>query len=74
MHKKTQIKTQAPAQIADAVMMLAMDATMSEQSEGKETYEFTDNLNDNLNDRTNSLEEMVKQDELLITISSSNLN
>ena len=39
------------------------------QSEGKETYEFTDNLND----RTTLLEEMVKQDELLSTRSNSNL-
>ena len=42
---------------------------MAEQSEGKE-YEFTDKLND----ITNLLEEMVEQDELLITRSSSNLN
>ena len=42
---------------------------MVEQSEGKETYEFTDNLND----RTTLLEEMVKQDELLSTRSNSNL-
>ena len=45
-------------------------ATMAERSEGKEKYEFTDNLND----ITNLLEEMVEQDELLITRSSSNLN
>ena len=44
-------------------------AAMAEQSEGKE-YEFTDKLND----ITNLLEEMVEQDELLITRSSSNLN
>ena len=43
---------------------------MAERSEGKEKYEFTDNLND----ITNLLEEMVEQDELLITRSSSNLN
>ena len=43
---------------------------MAERSEGKEKYEF----NDNLNDITNLLEEMVEQDELLITRSSSNLN
>ena len=43
---------------------------MAERSEGKETYEFTDNMND----RTNLLEEMVKQDELLITRSTTNLN
>ena len=41
---------------------------MTERSEGKEKYEFTDNLSD----ITNSLEEMVKQDGL-ITRSSSNL-
>ena len=39
------------------------NATMAERSEGKEKYEFTDNLND-----------MVEQDELLITRSSSNSN
>ena len=44
--------------------------TMAERSEGKEKYEFTDNLND----MTNLLEEMVEQDELLIKRSSSNLN
>ena len=43
---------------------------MARQSEGKEKYEFTDNLND----ITNLLEEMVEQDELFITRSSSNLN
>ena len=43
---------------------------MAERSEGKEKYEFTYNLNDG----TNLLEEMVKQDERLITRSSSNLN
>ena len=43
---------------------------MAERSEGKEKYEF----NDNLNDITNLWEEMVEQDELLITRSSSNLN
>ena len=43
---------------------------MAERGKGKETYEFTDNLHD----RTNSLEEMVKQDELLITRSNSNFN
>ena len=42
---------------------------MAERSEGKE-YEFTDNLND----ITNLLEEMVEQDELRNTRSSSNLN
>ena len=41
-----------------------------QRSEGKEKYGFTDNLND----ITNLLEEMVEQDELLITWSSSNLN
>ena len=46
------------------------DATMAERSEGKGTYEFTNNFND----RTNLLEEMVKQDEFLITRSNSNLN
>ena len=45
-------------------------ATMVERSEGKEKYEFTDNMND----ITNLLEEMVEQDELLIARSSSNLN
>ena len=45
------------------------NATMAERSEGKRKYEFTDNLND----ITNLLEEMVEQDELLITRSSSNL-
>ena len=35
---------------------------MTERSEGKEKYEFTDNLSD----ITNSLEEMVEQDELLL--------
>ena len=39
------------------------NATMAERSEGKEKYEFTDNLND-----------MVEQNELLITRSSSNSN
>ena len=43
---------------------------MAERSEGKEKYEFIYNLNDG----TNLLEEMVKQDERLITRSSSNLN
>ena len=43
---------------------------MAERSEGKEKYEFTDDLND----ITNLLEEMVEQGELLITRSSSNLN
>ena len=43
---------------------------MAERSEGKEKYEFTYNLNDG----TNLLQEMVKQDERLITRSSSNLN
>ena len=43
---------------------------MAERSQGKETYEFISNLND----RTNLLEEMVKQDKLLITRSNSNLN
>ena len=43
---------------------------MAERSEGKEKYEFTDNLND----ITNLLEQMVQQDELPITRSSSNLN
>ena len=43
---------------------------MAERSEGKEKYEFTYNLNDG----TNLLEEMVKQDERVITRSSSNLN
>ena len=42
---------------------------MAERSEGKEKYEFTENLND----VTNLLEEMVEQDELLIARSSSNL-
>ena len=46
------------------------NATMAEKSEGKEKYKFTDSLND----ITNLLEEMVEQDELLITRSSSNLN
>ena len=45
------------------------NATMAERSEGKRKYEFTDDLND----ITNLLEEMVEQDELLITRSSSNL-
>ena len=45
-------------------------ATMAERREGKEKYEFTDNMND----ITNLLEEMVEQDELLIARSSSNLN
>ena len=49
---------------------LRNNATMTERSEGKEKYEFTNNLND----ITNLLEEMVEQDELLITRSSSNLN
>ena len=39
------------------------NATMAERSEGKEKYEFTDNLND----ITHLLEKMVEQDELLIT-------
>ena len=43
---------------------------MSEQSKGKQKYEFTDNLSD----ITNFLEEMVEEDELLTTRSSSNLN
>ena len=43
---------------------------MAERSEEKEKYEFTDNLND----ITDLLEEMVEQDKLLITRSSSNLN
>ena len=43
---------------------------MAERSEGKRKYDFTDNLND----ITNLLEEMVEQDELFITRSSSNLN
>ena len=43
---------------------------MAERSEGKEKYEFTDDLND----ITNLLEEMEEQGELLITRSSSNLN
>ena len=43
---------------------------MAQRSEGKETQEFSDNLKD----RTNLLEEMVKQDELLITRPNSNLN
>ena len=43
---------------------------MAERSEGKEKYEFTDNLND----ITNLLEEMAEQDELLIIRSSSNLS
>ena len=38
-------------------------ATMVGPSEGKEKDEFTDNLNDIIN----LLEEMVEQDELLIT-------
>ena len=42
---------------------------MAERSEGKEKYDFTANLND----ITISLEEMVEQDELLITRSSNNL-
>ena len=42
---------------------------MTERSEGKEKYEFTDGLSD----ITNSLEEMVEQDEILITRLSSNL-
>ena len=42
---------------------------MAERSEGKKKYDFTDNLND----ITNLLEEMVEQDELLITRSSNNL-
>ena len=42
---------------------------MAERSEGKRKYDFTDNLND----ITNLLEEMVEQDELLITRSSNNL-
>ena len=42
---------------------------MAERSEGKEKYDFTDILND----ITNLLEEMVEQDELLITESSNNL-
>ena len=37
-------------------------ATMAEQSEGKEKYEF----NDNMNDITNLLEKIVEQHELLI--------
>ena len=41
-------------------------ATMAERSEGKEKYEFTDNMND----ITNLLEEMVEQDELLIARSA----
>ena len=36
---------------------------MAERSEGKEKYEFTDNLND----ITNLLEEMVEQDELKLS-------
>ena len=43
---------------------------MTEQSEGKETYDF----NDNLNYRTNLLGEMVKLDEPFIGRSESNLN
>ena len=42
---------------------------MAERSEGKEKYDFTDNLND----ITNLLEEMVEQDELLITRSCDDL-
>ena len=43
---------------------------MAERSKGKQKYEFTDDLND----ITNFLEEMVEEDELLTTRSSSNLN
>ena len=42
---------------------------MAERSEGKEKYDFTDNLNNT----ANLLEEMVQQDELLIIRSSNNL-
>ena len=43
---------------------------MTGKSEGKETYDF----NDNLNYRTNLLEEKVKLDEPFIRRSKSNLN
>ena len=44
------------------------NAAMAKRSEGKEKYDFTNNLND----ITNLLEELGEQDELLITRSSNN--
>ena len=46
-----------------------VDATIAEQREGIINEYFS-----NLNDRSNLLEKVLKQDEILITRSSSNLN